>query len=78
MSVTRHGVNRRELDRRLIELGGTVVFLKRTGEVQYLHPALPERPRANGRRKDAPRHLTQFVMRLERIVGKNAANEDNA
>ena len=34
------------------------------GEVAYYHPALPSRPRANGRRKDAPRQLTAFVLQV--------------
>ncbi len=74
MSKPHYGANRRELDRQLIELGGSIVYLRRTGEVQYQHPALPERPRADSRRKDAPRHLTNFVMRVERLM--NAANDE--
>ena len=66
------GVNRRDLDRRLLNLGGTVRALTRTGEVQYSHPLLPERPRADGRRKDAPRHLVAFVHRVERAVASSA------
>lgn len=66
------GVNRRDLDRRLVNLGGTVRALARTGEVQYSHPTLPERPRADGRRKDAPRHLVAFVHRVERAAASHA------
>lgn len=62
------GVNRRDLDRRLFNLGGTVRALARTGEIQYSHPMLRERPRADGRRKDAPRHLVAFVHRIERVA----------
>jgi hypothetical protein len=60
------GINRRHLDRLLLDLGGSVIPLNRTGEVQYSHPALDERPRADGRRKDAPRHLVAFVRKLQR------------
>lgn len=63
-----HGMNRADLDRCLRSLGGQVKFLRRTGDVQYSHPTLQERPRANGRRKDAPRSLTAFVLRVIRAV----------
>lgn len=63
-TLPHYGINRRELDRLLSELGGSAVFLRRTGEIAYSHPALPERPRADGRRKDAPFHLVRFVRRL--------------
>lgn len=63
-ALPNYGINRRELDRLLAELGGRAVFLRRTGEIAYEHPALPERPRADGRRKDAPFHLVRFVRRL--------------
>jgi hypothetical protein len=62
------GVNRRDLDHRLVNLGGTVRALAITGEIQYSHPMLPERPRADGRRKDAPRHLVAFVHHVERVA----------
>lgn len=74
------GVNRRDLDRRLVNLGGTVRALARTGEIQYSHPMLPERPRADGRRKDAPRHLVVFVHRVERAaasLANGAASRSN-
>lgn len=66
MSHLGGGINRRHLDRLLRDLGGSVVSLHRTGEVQYSHPAVDERPRADGRRKDAPRHLVAFVHRVQR------------
>lgn len=64
-----NGMNRADLDRTLAALGGTVTHLRRTGEVAYSHPALPSRPRANGRRKDAPRHLLQFVRAVAKAKG---------
>jgi hypothetical protein len=67
------GVNRRVLDRRLVSLGGTVQALARTGEIQYSHPMLPDRPRADGRRKDAPRHLVAFVHRVERAAASRVS-----
>lgn len=62
--IIRHGMNRADLDRLLISLGGNVEYLRRTGEVACSHPCMPSRPRANGRRKDAPRHLTGFVRKV--------------
>jgi len=70
-----HGMNRADLDRELIAIGGTISCLRRTGEIVYEHPALEGRPRANGRRKDAPRRLTQFVMDVIRALDGEAAND---
>ncbi len=72
MSAVHHGMNRRALDHILIELGGSIRFLPRTGELQYSHPLLSNRPRTNARRKDASRHLTSFVMAAERLVSLEA------
>lgn len=70
-----HGMNRAELDRVIVELGGQVLFLRRTGDVQYRHSILPERPKANSRRKGAPRSLTAFVLRVIRSMRElEAAN----
>ena len=60
------GINRRHLDQLLLNLGGSVANLHRTGEVQYSHPTIVQRPRGDGRRKDAPRHLVAFVRRVQR------------
>ncbi len=67
------GMNRIQLDRVFRNLGGSVTILRRTGDVQYHHPALPERPKANSRRKDAPRHLVVFVLKVEHILGTGNA-----
>lgn len=64
-----YGINRDRLDDLLRATGGTVRHLRRTGEVAYSHPAVQERPRANGRRKDAPAHLVRFVRRVIRTRG---------
>lgn len=64
-----YGINRDRLDALLRGSGGTVHYLRRTGEVAYSHPAIPERPRANGRRKDAPAHLVRFVRRVIQTPG---------
>ena len=62
-SLPQFGINRRELDRILNHLGGTVRHLRRTGEIAYSHPLIAHRPKADGRRKDAPAHLVKFVRR---------------
>ena len=76
MHIPKYGVNRRELDHFFQQLGGSVIHLRRTGEVQYVHPMFSSRPRADGRRKDAPRHLVHFVLSVVRIVGVEAANDE--
>lgn len=69
MATLHYGMNRRELDRIFISLGGEIVRPRRTGEVRYRHPLLHEQPRADGRRKDAPNHLVRFVLEVERRSG---------
>ena len=59
-----YGINRNRLDSLLIHYGGAVVDVRRTGEIAYTHPALPQRARANGRRKDAGAHLVRFVREV--------------
>lgn len=68
-----HGMNRRDLDREFKQLGGSVTLLPGTGDIQYTHPALSQRPKANSRRKDAPRHLVGFVQHVQQIkrMGSN-------
>lgn len=67
-TVPHFGINRRELDVLLREIGGRVEHLRRTGEVAYFHPLMSDRPKADGRRKDAPAQLVRFVRRaIERI-----------
>ena len=59
-----HGMNRGGLDRILKTLGGEVLQVTGTGDIRYSHPKLAQQPRANGRRKDAPRSLTTFVLKV--------------
>lgn len=66
------GINRNRLDVILLKTGGAIWDLRGTGEIAYSHPALPERPRANGRRKDAPAHLVRFVRRVM-LIGRDHA-----
>ncbi len=78
MQYPHYGINRRVLDDILIDLGGDVVPLHRTGEVQYRHPLLRETPRADGRRKDAPMHLVKFVRRVIDAKGLNDKHSKRA
>lgn len=71
-----HGMNRADLDRILVALGGHIEILRRTGDIAYSHRLLSRRPRGNSRRKDAPRHLTQFVLDVIRAIDTQAANDD--
>lgn len=77
MQFPHYGINRRQLDALLIALGGEVIALHRTGEVVYRHPFLPARPRADGRRKDAPAHLVKFVRQLMHLLGLVAKTDSH-
>ena len=76
MSSVTYGMNRRELDRVFRDLGGEIVYLRRTGEMQYRHFALRGEPcpRANVRRTDASRRQVRYVLRA--IEATRAANDD--
>jgi hypothetical protein len=69
MQYPQYGINRRSLDRILIQLGGRVRPVRRTGEIRYTHPLVSSRPRANKRRKDAPNHLVDFVREVMQRMG---------
>lgn len=56
-----YGMNRRELDRLFVRLGGQIDKPNRTGEIRYWHPVIRRYATANARRKDAPRHLVAYV-----------------
>jgi hypothetical protein len=77
MKIPKYGVNRRDLDLFFKRLGGNVILLRRTGEVQYVHQLFPQRPRADSRRKDAPRHLVRFVLDVVRSIDTVAANDEH-
>lgn len=64
-----HGLDLAKLLALARDLGIEVCSLRRTGELQLSHWSQPERPRLNGRRKDAPRHASAFVLRVERSLG---------
>jgi len=68
MHVPHYGMNRRDLDRLLRRLGGTVSDVRGTGEIRYTHPLMQRRPRGDKRRKDAASHLVDFVSEVHRRV----------
>ncbi len=68
MSSLHHGMNLFALHRHFLAIGGTIKPVRRTGEIRYSHPLMLQRPRADGRRKDAPRHLVAFVIEVERRI----------
>lgn len=63
-----HGQDLTKLVAHARTLGITVRPLRRTGELQFFHPSQMERPRVNGRRKDAPRHASSFVNRVQKSL----------
>lgn len=66
MAPLHYGMNLSALNRYFVSLGGSIEAVRRTGEIRYSHRLVLQRPRADGRRKDAPRHLVSFVMEVER------------
>lgn len=46
------------------DLGCTIESVRRTGEARVTHPAVSYTVIFNVRRKDAPRRLTAFLLRL--------------
>lgn len=60
------GINQRDLESILLELGGSISPRRRTGEVLYRHPLVPGSVRGNGRRKDSTREQVAFVQRAYR------------
>lgn len=61
-------MNRREVERRVLELGGTVEPVNRTGEHRYSHPAVPRKVVHNCRRKDASRQALVWLRHVEEAV----------
>jgi hypothetical protein len=62
------GMNRCELDQIFQKQGGVITHLRRTGEALYRHTSMPRPVRVNARRKDAPRHLVQYVRKVCRAT----------
>ena|SRR6185369_4872873 len=61
--------NRRELEREILDLGGTVRGLRRTGENMYEHP-LMRGIKVGARRKTASEAAAAWVRRLKRKLEK--------
>lgn len=65
---SRSGMNLQECKRAARRLGATVERIHRTGEIRFFHPAIGSSGMINNRRKDAPRHATTWLRRLERVL----------
>lgn len=66
------GMNLDECERVVRRLGGTVETVRRTGEIRFTHPQLGSSGAINRRRKDAPRHATTWLRRLQRLARRAA------
>lgn len=75
MNTPHFGINFRELDRAFEDIGGQIIHLRRTGEKQYRHHLASERPRGDGRRKDAPRHMVRFVLRIVALIAETSCHQ---
>ena len=56
------GMNLNKLIPMFRSIGGDVAAVRRTGEQRFSHPGVPQTPKCNGRRKDAPRHIVEFAI----------------
>lgn len=61
-------MNRIEVEREIVSLGGTVVKAPGTGEHVYAHPAMTTRLRVNMRRKSATKASTAWLRKLKRLL----------
>jgi hypothetical protein len=60
-----YGMNRLQLDRCLVALGGELWLKHRQGHVVYSHPLMERTVEGNCRRKDAPGKLVKFVLAVQ-------------
>ncbi len=67
-----HTSNGRKAQKIWILLGGTIIPVRRTGEVRYFHPAFEKTIRANDRRSDVPAVL---LTRINQLLRTKAAND---
>jgi hypothetical protein len=63
-----HGINLRDAINIARKLGCSAMPKHRTGEYTLRHSAVAGRIVFNGRRKDAPREVTQWLRRLVRVI----------
>lgn len=66
--VARSGMSLEACKQAVRRLGGSVQRIRRTGEIRFFHPTLGSSGMINNRRKDAPRHATTWLRRLERLA----------
>jgi len=72
MKCAVHTSDGRRAKRIWLSLGGTIVPVRATGEVRYLHPVFVDCIRANDRRKDPPAVL---LSRINQLMRREAAND---
>jgi len=63
-----HGMNLKDGLTLARTIGCRVQPRRRTGEIQVLDPTSRKRVLVNGRRKDSPRALTQFLKAMARVA----------
>lgn len=66
LAFARSGMSLEACKQAVWRLGGTVESIRRTGEIRFFHPTIGSSGMINNRRKDAPRHATTWLRRLER------------
>lgn len=68
-----HTSDPKTADRIWLLLGGTVLPIRRTGELQYKHMFFVTPLRVNGRRNDVPAKL---LSRINQLLKRQAANDE--
>jgi hypothetical protein len=68
MTMHIHTSNHRLAKRLWENLGGSVVYVRRTGEVRFLHPAFEKSVRVNSRRDDVPAIVLSRINQLLRTT----------
>jgi hypothetical protein len=68
MSPHLHTSDHRLAKRLWENLGGRVVYVRRTGEIRFLHPAYEKSVRINGRRNDVPAIVLSRINQLLRTT----------
>jgi len=72
-----NGMNRRELDSIILELGGTIEYPRRTGDALYRHRSVPHPVRVDNRRKDSTRALVALARAAYDAVGREVGSEED-
>lgn len=71
-----NGMNRREIDSIILDLGGTIEYPRRTGDALYRHPAVSRPVRVNNRRKDSTRALVALARAAYDAVYREVGSEE--